>query len=67
MVLAASMRAAWASFAASGNPSTAELPWPSFDPRNVRSLVSPRPHVETNFLSRHLLVLGCRLTTTGER
>ena len=29
--LAGSMRAAWASFAAGGDPSSAALPWPSFD------------------------------------
>ena len=29
--LAASMRAAWANFAASGDPSSAAVPWPSFD------------------------------------
>jgi hypothetical protein len=30
--LASSMRAAWANFAASGDPSTAAVPWPSFSP-----------------------------------
>ena len=29
--LAASMRAAWANFAATGNPSSAAVPWPSFN------------------------------------
>jgi para-nitrobenzyl esterase len=53
-VLAASMRAAWAHFAASGNPSTAALPWPSFDHRTrMMSLVAPRPQVETGFATRH--------------
>jgi para-nitrobenzyl esterase len=52
-VLAASMRAAWARFAASGDPSTAALRWPSVDDARVVSLVPPRPLVETDFASRH--------------
>jgi para-nitrobenzyl esterase len=53
--LAASMRAAWASFAASGNPSTADVPWPAFDADSMQmlSLVTPRPRVETDFAARH--------------
>jgi para-nitrobenzyl esterase len=53
--LAASMRAAWASFAASGNPSTAGVPWPAFDADSMQmlSLVPPRPQVETDFAARH--------------
>ncbi len=53
--LAASMRAAWASFAASGNPSTADVPWPAFDADSMQmlSLVPPRPQVETDFATRH--------------
>ena len=53
--LAASMRAAWASFAASGNPSTADVPWPAFDADDMQmlSLVPPRPQVETDFAARH--------------
>jgi para-nitrobenzyl esterase len=53
--LAASMRAAWASFAASGNPSTADVPWPAFgaDSMQMLSLVPPRPQVETDFAARH--------------
>jgi para-nitrobenzyl esterase len=50
--LAASMRTAWANFAASGDPSSATLPWPSFDIVHVMSLV-PQPQVETDFASRH--------------
>jgi para-nitrobenzyl esterase len=53
--LAASMRAAWASFAATGDPSTAAVAWPSFNggsPR-VMSLVPPQPQVETNFATSH--------------
>jgi para-nitrobenzyl esterase len=53
-VLASSMRAAWASFAASGNPSTAALRWPSFgDGARVISLVPPQPQVETGFPDAH--------------
>jgi para-nitrobenzyl esterase len=52
--LAASMRAAWASFAAGGNPSTETVPWPSFDASaQMLSLVPPQPQVETDFASKH--------------
>ncbi len=52
--LAASMRAAWANFAASGNPSSRALPWPSFaDGAQVMSLVPPQPQVETDFATAH--------------
>ena len=52
--LAASMRTAWASFAASGNPSTAALRWPSFGHgARVMSLVPPHPQVETGFSATH--------------
>jgi para-nitrobenzyl esterase len=54
--LAASMRAAWVNFAASGNPASAAVPWPPFggaDRTAVLSLVPPRPQVETDFASRH--------------
>ncbi len=52
--LAASMRAAWANFAASGNPSSRALPWPSFaDGTQVMSLVPPQPQVETDFATAH--------------
>src|SRR5579859_6551492 len=54
--LADSMRAAWANFAASGNPSTTAVPWPAFGHANlatVLSLVSPRPQLETNFAAAH--------------
>ena len=52
--LAASMRAAWANFAASGDPSSRALPWPSFaDGAQVMSLVPPRPQVETDFATAH--------------
>ena len=53
-LLAASMRAAWKRFAASGDPSTAAVPWPSFaGGSHVMSLVPPQPQVESNFASRH--------------
>jgi para-nitrobenzyl esterase len=53
--LAASMRAAWANFAAIGNPSSAAVPWPAFGPDStlMLSLVPPRPRVETDFAARH--------------
>ena len=52
--LAASMRAAWANFAASGDPSSRALPWPSFgDGAQVMSLVPPQPQVETDFAAAH--------------
>ncbi len=52
--LAATMRTAWANFAASGNPSSRALPWPSFDDRaQEMSLVPPQPQVETGFSAIH--------------
>jgi para-nitrobenzyl esterase len=52
--LAASMRAAWANFAASGDPSSRPLPWPSLgDGAQVMSLVPPQPQVETDFAAEH--------------
>ena len=52
--LAASMRTAWANFAATGNPSSHEVPWPSFGHRErVLSLVTPGPVVEDDFSSMH--------------
>ena len=53
-VLAAKMRTAWTNFAASGNPSSHTVPWPSFaDGSQVLSLVPPQPQVETNFAAAH--------------
>jgi para-nitrobenzyl esterase len=53
-VLAASMRAAWANFAASGNPATAAVPWPSFgNNAQMLSLVPPQPQLETGFAAQH--------------
>jgi para-nitrobenzyl esterase len=51
--LAATMRAAWASFAANGDPSTSSLHWPRFDDAHVISLVPPQPQVEADFATRH--------------
>ena len=53
--LASSMRSAWASFAVSGDPSSAAMPWPAFsaDSAQMLSLVPPRPQVETDFAARH--------------
>jgi para-nitrobenzyl esterase len=54
-VLAASMRAAWANFAARGNPATKAVPWPAISANSTRmlSLVPPQPQVETDFAARH--------------
>ena len=54
--LAASMRTAWAHFAATGNPATAAVPWPALTGGSnppVLSLVPPRPQVETDFSAEH--------------
>jgi para-nitrobenzyl esterase len=54
--LAESMQAAWASFAASGNPATTAVPWPVFGHANrasVLSLVPSQPQLETDFAARH--------------
>jgi para-nitrobenzyl esterase len=52
--LATSMRAAWASFAATGDPSTPTLAWPSFNPgENVMSLVPPQPQNWMGFSDAH--------------
>ena len=52
--LSASMRAAWISFAANGDPSTAGVPWPPVaDGTRVMSLVPPQPELEANFAARH--------------
>jgi len=53
--LAASMRAAWANFAATGNPATAAVPWPAFSTGSAQmlSLVPPQPQTETDFAARH--------------
>ena len=52
--LAASMRAAWVNFAATGDPATAALPWPAFGgSAQMLSLVAPQPQIETDFATRH--------------
>jgi para-nitrobenzyl esterase len=52
--LAASMRTAWANFAASGNPSSTVFPWPSFNSlSSFVSLAPPQPMVQTGFASSH--------------
>ena len=52
--LAASMRAAWVNFAATGSPATAALPWPAFGgSQQMLSLVPPQPQLETDFAARH--------------
>jgi len=54
--LASSMRAAWASFAATGDPATnSNVSWPSFaaNGSNVVSLIAPQPMVIGDFGSRH--------------
>ena len=53
--LAGSMQAAWARFAATGNPTTAAVPWPAFSAGSARmlSLVPPQPQPETDFAARH--------------
>src|SRR5215471_3203249 len=52
--LAASMRAAWANFAATGNPASAGVPWPAFGgSARMLSLVPPQPQLETDFAARH--------------
>ena len=48
------MRAAWANFAASGDPAAAAVPWPSFNTESdVLSLVPPQPQVASNFATTH--------------
>ena len=52
--LAQKMRAAWTAFAEKGSPSTAAVPWPSFNAGpNVLSLRSPQPLVESSFDADH--------------
>jgi para-nitrobenzyl esterase len=51
--LAAGMRRSWANFAASGDPSSSALTWPSFDGATMMSLVPGQPSAVTDFASRH--------------
>jgi para-nitrobenzyl esterase len=53
-MLAAAMRAAWATFAATGDPSAPWLRWPAFtDTDAVMSLVPPRPQAVTGSVDAH--------------
>jgi para-nitrobenzyl esterase len=52
--LATTMRAAWARFAASGNPSSGTVAWPSFNVGEQGvSLRTPAPQLDTDFAARH--------------
>jgi len=52
--LAATMRQAWANFAAAGNPTSAAVPWPAFNGTwDVLSLVEPQPQVDTAYAAAH--------------
>ena len=52
--LADSIRAAWASFAATGNPSTKALSWPSAEPGlQVMSLEAPQPRLSSDYADAH--------------
>jgi para-nitrobenzyl esterase len=52
--LAAVMRTAWANFAANGDPTSAAVPWPSFNSgAGVLSLASPQPQVDSGFAATH--------------
>ena len=60
--LARTMREAWARFAASGNPSTGALAWPSFNAaEQALSLRTPAPQLDTDFAVRH----QCSFWATG--
>jgi para-nitrobenzyl esterase len=62
--LAAAMKAAWASFAARGDPSTPALRWPAVRAGRrapVLSLVPPQPRVSTTFASRHRCAFWARI------
>ena len=60
--LAASMRTAWASFAASGNPSSRALPWPPIgNGTRVLSFVPLQSQVTTDFATAH----HCSFWPTG--
>ena len=52
--LASTMRAAWASFAATGDPGSHDVPWPSIGHHErVLSFAQPSSVVEDNFASSH--------------
>ena len=62
--LAASMRAAWANFAASGDPSSRALPWPSFSDGGAGAVARAAAATGRDGLRRRapLCVLGRRMT-----
>ncbi len=61
-MLAASMRKAWANFAATWDPSTAALHWPSFNRTSlVVSLASPQSQLDQQFCAVH----HCGFGTAG--
>ena len=51
--LAAIMQAAWANFAANGDPSSQALPWPSFNDSGQVMSLAQQPQVDTDNASRH--------------
>jgi para-nitrobenzyl esterase len=52
--LADTMKNAWATFAAYGNPSSTAVPWPAFNSASqVLSLASPSPQVQSTFAATH--------------
>jgi len=52
--LATKMRAAWATFAAKGDPGSAAVPWPSVNSTSgVLSFASTQPQVQTTFAAAH--------------
>lgn len=52
--LAVDMRQAWANFAATGNPSSQSLAWPSYaDGGQVMSFATPQPTIESDAVSAH--------------
>jgi para-nitrobenzyl esterase len=60
--LAATMRAAWTTFAATGNPSSPALAWPSYaGDANVMSLLAPQPIIAAGSASTH----HCAFWATG--
>jgi para-nitrobenzyl esterase len=60
--LARSMRAAWARFAATGDPTSAAVPWPAFNAHgDVLSLATPQPRVDSGFAATH----HCSFWATG--
>ena len=66
--LASSMRAAWAGFAANGDPATPSLAWPSFNQgEQVMSLVPPAPQVWTGFSDAHHCAFWAAGTTTASQ